>query len=209
RVYQELYQFCVVDLSSVYFDVLKDRLYTSARTSPERRSGQTALHDILVALVKMFAPILCHTTEEVWEHLPAPEAPSVHLALWPQAEGQAADPKWERLLGVRAQVLRELEKLRAGGAIGKSLEAMVAVHSADPETLRALQSTDLTALFIVSDAKVSNDPVGPECADLKGLSIRAEKSTFAKCDRCWNLRADVGGSPLHPSLCGRCVKVLG
>jgi isoleucyl-tRNA synthetase len=209
RAYQELYQFCVVELSSIYFDVLKDRLYTSGRTSRERRSGQTVLHDILVALVKMFAPILCHTAEEVWGYLPSRDAESVHLALWPTATGAAADPKWDRLLRVRAEVLRELEKLRVAGGIGKSLEARVAVHSSDVETQEALRSTDLTSLFIASEATVADAPLGAECADVKGLSIRAEKSTYPKCARCWNLRADVGRSPSHPTLCGRCVAVLG
>jgi isoleucyl-tRNA synthetase len=209
RAYQDLYQFCVVEMSSLYFDVLKDRLYTSGRTSRERRSGQTALHRILVALVKMFAPILCHTAEEVWGYLPARDEGSVHLALWPKAEEGAADPKWERLLRVRAEVLRDLEKLRAGGVIGKSLEAKVAVHSADPEIQKALRSTDLTELFIVSEATVADAPLGQECADLKGLSIRVEKSSYPKCERCWNLRSDVGRSQAHPALCGRCVAVLG
>jgi isoleucyl-tRNA synthetase len=208
RVYQELYQFCVVEMSSLYFDILKDRLYTSGRNSPERRSGQTALHEILLALVKMFAPILCHTAEEVWGYLSAKEAPSVHLALWPEPPDEEADPKWERIFKVRSEVYRELEKLRAGGGLGKSLEAKVTLHAQDPETQKALESVDLTAIFIVSEAGVAKAPVGPESPEVKGLSIRVEKSTHPKCERCWNLRADVSRDPEHPTLCGRCVEVI-
>ncbi len=208
RAYQELHQFCVVEMSALYFDILKDRLYTSGRASRERRSAQTALHRILDALVRMFAPILVHTCEEVWGHLPGREAESVHLALWPEPGPHELDPKWERLWKVRAEVYRELEKLRAAGAIGKSLEARVAVHSTDPETRKALQSADLTSVLMVSEAEVADAPVGPECADLKGLSVRAEKSSHPKCERCWNLRPDVGRSAAHPKLCARCAAVL-
>jgi isoleucyl-tRNA synthetase len=209
RAYQDLYQFCNVEMSAIYFDVLKDRLYTSGKTSRERRSGQTALHEILVALVKMFAPILCHTAEEVWGYLPAKETDSVHLALWPSAPAVEKDPKWDRLFKVRTEVQRELEKLRGGGAIGKSLEAKVTLHSADAETQKALQSVDLTSVLIVSEAVVAGAAVGAESAELKGLSVKVEKSTHPKCDRCWNLRADVGKNAAHPTLCDRCVAVVG
>ena len=208
RAYQELYQFCVVKMSALYFDILKDRLYTFGRTSRERRSGQTALCEILDALVRLFAPVLCHTTEEVWGYFPAPEAPSVHLASWPKASGETADPKWERLWKVREQVYRELEKLRGAKVIGKSLEARVAVHSADADTQKALQSADLTAVFIVSEARVADAPVGAETPGMKGLSVKVDKSPYAKCARCWNLRPDVGKNAAHPALCGRCVEVL-
>ena len=209
RAYQELYQFCVVEMSAIYFDILKDRLYTCGKSSRERRSGQTALHEILMALVKMLAPVLCHTAEEVWGYLPAKETESVHLALWPEAKGDAPDPKWGRIFKVRAEVYRELEKLRAGGAIGKSLEARVTLHSTDAEMQKALRAVDLTSALIVSETSVADAPVGAESADVKGLSVRVEKSPHPKCDRCWNLRADVGRNAARPGLCGRCVGVLG
>jgi isoleucyl-tRNA synthetase len=208
RAYQELYQFCVVEMSAVYFDILKDRLYTSGKTSRERRSGQTALYDILVALVKMLAPVLCHTAEEVWSHLPSRETESVHLALWPEPKGDAPDPKWDRIFKVRAEVYRQLEKLRAGGTIGKSLEARVTLHSSDAEMQKALRAGDLTSALIVSEAVVADAAVGPESSEVKGLSIRVEKSPHPKCERCWNLRPDVGQSSKHPALCARCVSVI-
>ena len=208
RAYQEMYQFCNVEMSALYFDILKDRLYTSGRTSRERRSGQTVLNEVLVALVKMFAPMICHTAEEVWGYLPKRETESVHLSRWPEPPAVEKDPKWDRIFKVRAEVQRELEKLRAAGAIGKSLEAKVTLHSTDAETQKALKAVDLTSVLIVSEAVVADAAVGAESADLKGLSVKVEKSTHPKCDRCWNLRADVGREPAHPTLCGRCVAVL-
>jgi len=208
RAYQDLYQFCVVELSAIYFDVIKDRLYTSARASKERRSAQTVMHEILVALVKMLAPMICHTTEEIWGYLKGTEAESVHLATWPVAPAVQKDPKWDRIFRVRTEVQRELEKLRAAGTIGKSLEAKVTLHAADPDLQKALQSTDLPAILIVSEVDVAPSPVGPESADVKGLSIRAEKCGHPKCERCWAQRKDVGGHSGHPTLCGRCVAAL-
>jgi isoleucyl-tRNA synthetase len=209
RAFQDLFQFCNVEMSAVYFDVLKDRLYTSGPASRERRSAQTALHEILIALVKMFAPILVHTTEEVWGYLPAKETESVHLSLWPKPPAIEKDPKWDRIFKVRTEVQRELEKLRVGGAIGKSLEAKVTVHCSDAETQKALKSVDLTSVLIVSEAVVADAAVGAESAELKGLSVKVEKSTYPKCERCWNLRADVGKNPKHPTLCARCSSVVG
>jgi isoleucyl-tRNA synthetase len=209
RAYQDLYQFCVVELSAVYFDIIKDRLYTSAPNSRERRSGQTVLYEILAALIKMLAPMICHTSEEMWGYLKGRETESVHLALWPVPAAVEKDPKWDRLFKIRAEVQRELEKLRQAGTIGKSLEARVVVHSADAEVQKALQSTDLPSLFIVSEVEVAAAPVGPESAELKGLSVKAGKSALPKCERCWNCRADVGRAPAHPTLCGRCVSALG
>jgi isoleucyl-tRNA synthetase len=209
RAYQELHHFCGVELSALYFDIVKDRLYTSGRDSRERRSAQTALQAILDALVRLFAPILCHTAEEVWGHLAAKDASSVHLASWPVAKGSEQDPKWDRIWKVRAEVYRELEKLRAGGTIGKSLEARVVLHSSDAETQKALLGTDLASVLMVSEVALQDAPVGAECAEFKGLSVRVEKSAHPKCERCWNLRPDVGRSAAHPTLCARCASVVG
>src|SRR6185436_19367222 len=172
------------------------------KNSRERRSGQTVLHQILVALTKMFAPMICHTAEEVWGYLPAKETESVHLSTWPEPPAVEKDPKWDRIFEVRAEVQRELEKLRGAGTIGKSLEAKVKLSAADAETRQALTSVDLTSVLIVSEAVIENGAA-------EALKIQVEKSTHPKCDRCWNLRADVGKSAAHPTLCGRCVAVLG
>jgi isoleucyl-tRNA synthetase len=208
RAYQDLHHFCVVEMSALYFDILKDRLYTSGKASRERRSAQTALHEILVALVRLSAPILSHTAEEVWGYLPGRETPSVHLASWPKPGGRVEEPRWERIFKVRAEVFRELEKLRGAGGLGKSAEARVTLHSTDPETLQALHGADLESILMVSEAAVSDAPAGPESPELKGFSVRVEKSPHPKCERCWNYRADVGRQAGHPTLCGRCVTVL-
>ncbi len=209
RAYQELYQFCVVEVSSLYVDILKDRLYTSAADSPGRRSAQTALYDILVALVKMFAPILCHTAEEAWGHIPGRESESVHLSTWPRAGSDGPSPKWATIWNVRSEVYRELEKLRAAGSIGKSLEARVEIFSSDQRTREALRSVDLPEILIVSEASVADSPVGAESPNTKGLWILAEPCRHPKCDRCWNRRPDVGSDSAHPSLCTRCASVIG
>jgi isoleucyl-tRNA synthetase len=208
RAYHELFQFCVVKMSALYFDILKDRLYTSGRTSRERRSAQTALYEILDALTRMFAPILSHTMEEVWSHMPARAEESVHLALWPEPGPFEPDPEWDRVWAVRAEVYRELERLRRAGAIGKSLEARVTLHAADPALARTLRAADLQEVLIVSEAIVADAPAGREAEELKGLFIHVERSPHPKCERCWNLRADVGRDARHPTLCGRCVAVV-
>jgi isoleucyl-tRNA synthetase len=208
RAYSDLYQFCNVELSSIYFDVIKDRLYTSGKASKERRSAQTVMYEILVALVKMLAPIICHTAEEIWGYLKGTETESVHLAKWPVAPAVEKDPKWDRIFKVRTEVQRELEKLRAAGTIGKSLEAKVTLHSSDAALQTALQTTDLAAILIVSEVELAPSPVGAESAEVKGLSIKAEKCGHPKCERCWNQRKDVGSHAAHPTLCGRCVAAL-
>ncbi|HEV3028174.1 MAG TPA: zinc finger domain-containing protein, partial [Planctomycetota bacterium] len=136
------------------------------------------------------------------------ETDSVHLARWPQAGAAERDPKWDKILKVRTEVQRELEKLRAAGTIGKSLEAKVLLHLSEPGLQKALQSTDLAAILIVSEVELAGSPVGPESAEVPGLSLKAEKGTNPKCERCWNLRKDVGAHAAHPTLCGRCVAAL-
>ncbi|MBI2931064.1 MAG: isoleucine--tRNA ligase [Planctomycetes bacterium] len=211
RTFHRLHDFCVVDMSSVYFDVLKDRLYTYAAGSRERRSAQTALHEILMTLVKALAPILAHTCEEVWEHLPgSKEAGSVHLALWPARPipDAALLAKFEKLLRARDEVNRRLERLRAAGEIGKSLEAQVEIHAQDADLQAALLSANLEELFIVSQVIVMPAPIGEESEAFKGLHVRVKKSPHAKCERCWALRPTVGRNAEHPTLCARCAAAI-
>ena len=185
-------------------------------------SAQTVLHEILQALVRMFAPILAHTTEEVWEHLPGDKAEreaSVHLALWPEPVRQAsafaeatadrqgrpsdgqAEPRWTRIWKIREEVYRELEKLRASKTIGKSLEARVTLSTKDPETLETMRwlGDGLAEVLIVSEATVREE---------EGPPVRVEKSPHPKCARCWNLRSSVGDSTAHPAICARCIAVV-
>ncbi|MGH9814336.1 MAG: class I tRNA ligase family protein, partial [Candidatus Acidiferrales bacterium] len=182
KVYHALYSFCTVDLSAVYFDILKDRLYTSHPSSPARRSAQTAIHRICDALVRIAAPFLVFTTEEVWRHLPGPPragAASVHLAEFPQPKdidaGLAADKtaRWEKLFEVRGEVLKALERARQAKQIRGSLDAQVTLRAeGDWAALLNDYKGQLRALFIVSAVQLSRDSV-PEIqpSDLPGLAI--------------------------------------
>ncbi len=210
-----LHGFCAVTLSSLYLDVLKDRLYTSVPASKERRSAQTALHRIARDLCLLMAPILPFTSEEVWEHLPrAADAPdSVHVAVFPGADGAARDPagraaflkEWERLLAVRDEVNRALEAARRGGVIGGSLEAAVTVK-AGPAALGLLEPRRdaLPALFIVS--QVSLEPATPSESEAwpSGASASVRPAPGSKCARCWNVLESVGRDAELPTLCARC-----
>ena len=218
KVYRQLSQFCVVQMSSFYFDVLKDTLYTFAADDRARRSSQTALVEILLALVRMSAPILVHTAEEVWLALPEGwrEVESVHLAEWPQVDQALVDDelaeRWSRLLAVRDEVNRGLEQARNDKLIRSSLEANVQVWTED-EGLRSLlqtQSDFLPTLFITSEAVLAagKDDDFVQGVDLPAIWVKVSQAPHPKCSRCWNLRPTVGESPAHPELCARCVKVV-
>ena len=219
RVYQRIYQFCAVDLSSFYLDVLKDRLYAEAPEGAPRRAAQFVLARLHDTLVRLLAPIIPHTADELWEFVPQSEgkAWSVHLADWPETDPRWDDParddRWETLRAVRDEVLRQLEKLRAAKTIGSGQEASVRLGSSDLELAALLfDHRDLLAtLCIVSEVEIG----GPEAdegaargSDLPGLWVTARRSTDPKCERCWNLRPTVGQSAEHPTLCQRCATVV-
>ena len=218
RVYHQLYDFAVVDMSSFYLDVLKDRLYTFAPDDPERRSSQTALADILVALTKMCAPILVHTAEEVWLALPESwrDVESVHLSDWPRVNEALIDDvlskRWGQLLAVRGEVNRGLEQARNAKLIGSSLEAALQVWTDDARLRQLLEdfADRLPTLFIVSEATLAPER-GPDFLqglDLPEVWVKVSPAPYPKCSRCWNLRPSVGQAPAHPLLCSHCVKVV-
>jgi isoleucyl-tRNA synthetase len=193
--------------------VVKDRLYTCGASSRPRRSAQTALHAVLHALVRLYAPVLVHSCEEVWDLVTlAAKEPSVHLAPWPDPPAEwrsnALAVKYEHLLAMRGAVNRALERLRDAGAIGRSLDARVSIHAADPAVARSLADADLASLFIVSEASVSAAPVGDEDGELAGVWVQAGPSPHRRCARCWARRPSVGSDPGHPQLCARCVSTL-
>ena len=216
RVYQRLYTFCTVELSSFYLDVVKDRLYCEAKGSVARRAAQTVLYELLEALVRLLAPVLIHTCEEVWEHMPwREELASVHLARFPDPRpgwrDEALEARWRQLLAVRDDVARELEKLRAAKRIGSGLDARVALY-ATGDLLQLLRSTEavLPEAFIVSEVEV-HEGTCPEAVageDVAGLGIMARPSERGKCVRCWRLLPSVGQSAEHPQLCERCERVV-
>jgi isoleucyl-tRNA synthetase len=211
-----------VDLSAFYFDVLKDRLYTKAPKSKSRRSAQTAIWKIADALVRLAAPVLVFTAEEIWNYLPkaggTPE--SVHVALFPEAEALACGiasrqaEKWQRLAQVRSAVLLALEKARAGKAIGGGLEAKVRLHANSKapglqEVLRE-KAALLPALFIVSQVVVDpaeGDGLQPS-ETLPGLAVKIERADGKKCERCWNYSRHVGENSRYPTVCERCSEAL-
>jgi isoleucyl-tRNA synthetase len=209
-IYQKIHNFCVVDLGGLYLDVIKDRLYTTPATSLARRSAQTAMWHIAEAMVRWLAPVLSFTAEEAWKHLPGEHAESVFLATWhPLPVVAAGELDWPALLALRAAVGRELEGLRASGAIGAPLDAEVDVHCtpAHYAKLSAL-GDELRFLLITSAARVQRVAVAPAgataAAGIEGVWLVVKKSEAAKCVRCWHHTADVGLSPEHPELCGRC-----
>src|ERR1700726_4936743 len=220
RVYHAIHDFCVVDLSSFYFDVLKDRLYTKAPKSKSRRSAQTAVWKITSALVRLLAPILVFPSEEIWRYLPKSKAdqPSVHMALFPDAESLIAkiDPQkkeaWEELAKVPSAVLVKLEEARNAKSIGGPREAKVLFSSSSPKQQAVLRSyaKELPALFIVSQVQVQNaEPASASGGDgLQGIAIKIEKAEGKKCDRCWNYSVHVGENSRYPTICERCSEAL-
>jgi isoleucyl-tRNA synthetase len=207
-VFHSIFSFFTVELSSLYLDVLKDRLYCSAKGSRLRKSAQTALFEILRTTLKLMAPVLPFTTEEAWESLPlsAGKEASIHLELFPSFERRWLDDEvgqeMERLLVLREAVLKELEKAREEKLIGNSLEALVhlVVPAAEWALVRKYER-DLGALFIVSAVTV-------EPGTAEELGVRVSRAPGAKCQRCWNYSLHVGTSREYPELCERCEDVV-
>ena len=217
KIYQRVLNFCAVDLSAVYFDILKDRLYISAPDSPGRRAAQTATWRILEALVRLLAPIMSFTCEEVWGYLPAvsDRPQSVHTAFFPSREeilgpGVADDPKqmeeWATLLAIREQVLKALEEARNAKQIGKGLEAQVKLTATGPlYSLLSRYRDQLRYLFIVSQVTLEEKPSGNGTGS---VSVQVSKADGKKCERCWNYSIHVGEDPSYPTICERCSAVL-
>jgi isoleucyl-tRNA synthetase len=207
KVYQRVYQFCAVDLSSFYLDVLKDRLYAEFPAGPERRAAQFVLARLHDHLTRLLAPIIPHTAEESWDYRPASggKPASVHLTEFPQAEPRWDDPertlRWNELLSLREQVLAALEALRKNKQIGSAQEATVRISTNRPERWMPLRQL-LATLCIVSDIEIVAD------ASASTERVEAGRSPHAKCERCWNYRSTVGECAEHPTLCDRCVRVI-
>ena len=219
KIYHRVNDFCVVELSAFYFDVLKDRLYTYAPDSRARQAAQTAIWRIGEALVRLLAPIMSFTCDEVWQYLPAqPERlPSVHLAKFPTAadilgdsvpvEDAAQSEDWKILLAVRTEVLKALEEARQSKLIGgANLEAQATITAAEPVfKVLARYQDGLRYLFIVSavtlEPVVSGNGTG-------GVSVRVSKAEGKKCERCWNYSIHVGEDTVYPTVCERCSAVL-
>jgi isoleucyl-tRNA synthetase len=221
RVYHAIHDFCVVDLSAFYYDVLKDRLYTKAAKSKSRRSAQTAVWKITSALVRLAAPILVFTTEEIWKHLPKTknDPESVHMALFPEEEelrsglDSGTKASWSSVAEqFRPVVLAALEQARNEKRISSSLQAKVTLKGEIPEAQSILERhrEQLRYLFIVSQALVTNDTLGDGFRSdaLKGLAVRVDLADGKKCERCWNYSTHVGENKRYPTICERCSEAL-
>jgi len=217
KIYHGVNDFCIVDLSAFYFDVLKDRLYIFAPKSPARRSAQTAIWRIGEALVRLLAPIMSFTCDEVWSSFPkmGERTASVHLALFPgdseilgaaaQVQSNSNPSEWVTLRSVRDEVLKALEEARNNKLIGGGLEAQVTITAADPiHSVLSRHADELRYLFIVSAVKLvrgSGNGSG-------GVHVEVQRAEGAKCDRCWNYSTHVGEDKNYATVCERCSAVL-
>jgi isoleucyl-tRNA synthetase len=206
-IYHAVHNFCVIELSSLYLDILKDRLYTSAPSAVRRRSAQNAMYLVLKGMVRLMAPILSFTADEVWRHLPKVTADeqSVHLANFPSLnEGffdQALEERWGMVWEVREQVTKALEQARKDKVIGHPLDAAVIIK-APQKIAQFLEGfgEELREIFIVSQAAV-------EVAQEK-VSVIVKRAGGVKCQRCWVYDTSVGQHTEHPEICGRCAQTL-
>ncbi|GAX90987.1 isoleucine--tRNA ligase [Effusibacillus lacus] len=212
-VFHDINNFCTVDMSAFYFDVLKDRVYTSAPDSLERRSAQTAMYHILVELVKLAAPILTHTADEVWQYVPGAAGASVQLEQWSPVRTDFLNPeldkKWEKILDLRDEVLKALEVARQEKVIGKSLMAAVDLYPETSEALVTLQGTPrLKEVLGVSEVHLFQPgaPIPQDAAAYTGLSIRVRVAEGETCERCRIVTPEVGKTEEHPTLCPACVE---
>src|SRR5437763_95502 len=215
QVFHALNNFCSVDLSAFYLDVRKDRLYCERAQGPERRATQAVLHAILDLLVRLMAPVLSFTAEDVWRFVPGAGRPeSVFLAglgpppaAWRVPEVAA---RLERLLTVRGAVSKAIEEARQAGLVRQSPEARVALATVSPDGLGRLlaeRADELPSLFLVADVALGGADGAPESPLVPGLRVRVERAPGEKCPRCWNIRA-LGQDPRHPDLCERCAGVV-
>jgi isoleucyl-tRNA synthetase len=211
-IYQNIHNFCIVELGGFYLDIIKDRLYTTGAGSTPRRSAQTALHHIAAAMVRWLAPILSFTAEEAWAFLPGHRRESVFLDSWhrfPPGAERELGIDWPALIALKADVSRELERLRETGSIGAPLEAEVTVFAAPEPAARlgGLQG-ELRFLLITSGARIVETEAPPDGGvptGVEGVWIEVTPSVHPKCVRCWHLQGDVGIDFRHPELCARCV----
>jgi isoleucyl-tRNA synthetase len=212
NIYQKIHNFCVVELGGFYLDIIKDRLYTTGAASVPRRSAQTATYHVAAAMVRWLAPILSFTAEEAWSFLPGARNESVFLNTWHQfPPGAEREPEidWPTFIALKADVARDLERLRAAGAIGAPLQAEVTIFAPAAQATRfSALHDELRFVLITSQARIveADPPAGSTVlSSSEGVWIEVKPSTQPKCVRCWHLRADVGSDPRHPELCARCV----
>jgi isoleucyl-tRNA synthetase len=218
-IYHAIHNFCVIDMSNQYLDIIKDRLYCEDKNGILRRSAQTAMYQILDALVRMLAPILAFTAEEIWSSMPHGKNAEAESVLFneiptPNKEydfGEEEARRWEELFALRAEVLRALEKARAEKVVGKSLDASLTLYVGEKtgEVFKKFSAAELAELFIVSEVKLAEtEGEGYKSTELDGLTISVAAAETEKCARCWTHHGAVGENAEHPELCPRCAAVV-
>lgn len=209
--YHAINQFCVVDMSQFYLDIIKDRLYTTKPNSIERRAAQTAMYEILSALVRILAPMTCYTAEEIWSYMPhknGENVESVMLDNYPKAkpeyDNEKLEQKWDKLINLKEEVAKKLEIARANKEIGLSLEAKIIISAKDNEYEFIKGKEELLKeIFIVSDVEITENK-NLETA----VEIQVEKAEGEKCERCWMYSKTVGQDKDNPTICHRCSENL-
>jgi len=216
-VYHSLHNFCVLDLSAFYLDIIKDRLYTSPSQSLARRSAQTAMNEILESLVRLMAPVLSFTSDEIWQHMKGKErSSSIHTELFVPVNTTYKDPglagRWEDIIALRKEVTKALELARKDKKLGHPLDASVTVGlSPDLMEKIAPYREQLRSIFIVSSVDIKDmDQLddGLESETLPGLRVKVSPSTDPKCERCWVHDPTVGNDTSRPTICKRCIQAL-
>ena len=219
-MFHAIHNFCVVDMSNFYLDIIKDRLYTSKADSKERRAAQTVMYEILQSLVRMLTPVLAFTTEEIWQFMPhkaSDDTESVQLNSWPEVNEKYIDnklsEKWDKILALRSDVSKTLEGARANKTIGHSLNAKVTIFAdgEDYEFVKSIED-DLVTIFIISDVSIKKLAEAPAEAqkgeEMPNVKIAVEQAPGDKCERCWMYSEYVGKDENHPTLCKRCADVV-
>jgi len=216
-VYHSLHNFCVLDLSSFYLDIIKDRLYVSPPKSVVRRSAQSAMYEILEVIVRFMAPILSFTADEIWEHMKGESrSPSVHSDLFIPVKEEYKDPelgdRWENIIKVRREVTKAIEIARKDKKVGHSLDASITL-GLPTDLLEKLNPylDQLRSVFIVSSVDVLPSEAvegGYESEETKGLKIKVAPSQQSKCERCWVHDPTIGDDIHHPGICKRCLEAL-
>jgi len=216
-VYHHLHNFCVLDLSSFYLDIIKDRLYTSPEKATARRSAQFAMNEILETLVRLMAPVLSFTADEIWQYMGGEDrSPSVHADLFVPFKEEFLNPelaeRWDEIQAVRKEVTKTLEVARKEKIIGHPLDAAVTLGvSSELHGKLERYADQLRSIFIVSSVTLVDMELlreGVESETLPGLKVHVAPSNDPKCERCWMHDPTVGDNPEHPTICGRCRNVL-
>ena len=217
QVYHAIHNFCTIDLSNFYLDIIKDRLYVEKPDSVSRRAAQTAIYRILRDMTLVFAPILAFTCEEIWANLPKSSDHNPEACVFNEMpKGKAGDEtaefmaKWERIRKIRDEVNKALENARNQKTIGKSLEAQVTLK-ADGELYAFLKENEavLEPVFIVSKVVLEQGAAAQTTAETEGLEVTVSKAHGEKCERCWAYSDTVGKDEKHPTLCARCAAIIG